>query len=310
LAYDNGAKYILVFDSNEAHTAGILKDEHLRALQQFWQYTRNNPRKSIPVGSKVAFVLPNGFGDGFRGPDDGIWGLWQADALAQNISTIVGSLLGEYGPKLDIIYDDGLQPGNNYGYSKLLYWNDSSLFPSPSPTPSASPSPTPSDSPAPTISPPTQTPTPTNIETLSLSINYVPVLVAGAVVAAVVVPAFKLRKRQYCITFAQSGIGADFTGTTVVIDGERYDREGASFLWDSGSRHTFKFKSPLVVSRDKQFLKHYVWASTTGLATEQDGILTVSMPSIVAGNYRSLFKIGAPLPTAVTQRLKSANKSL
>src|SRR3990170_3731263 len=29
LAYDNGAKYILVFDSNEDHSEGILKDEHL-----------------------------------------------------------------------------------------------------------------------------------------------------------------------------------------------------------------------------------------------------------------------------------------
>jgi hypothetical protein len=86
----------MVFDSNEDHTEGILKDEHLLALQQFWQYTRNNPRKSSPISSRVAYVLPNGFGYGFRGPDDKIWGLWQADALTQNISVSVGSLLKQY----------------------------------------------------------------------------------------------------------------------------------------------------------------------------------------------------------------------
>jgi hypothetical protein len=302
LAYDNGAKYILVFDSNEAHTAGILKDEHLRALQQFWQYTRNNPRKSSPVGSRVAYVLPNGYGYGFRGPDDKIWGLWQTDALTQNISVSVGSLLGEYGAKLDIIYDDGLQPGNNYGYSKLIYWNDPSLSPSPSPTSSPSTSPTPSPTPA-------QTPVPTPIESPPSLMDYVPLIAAGAVIAVVAVPAYLLRKQQYCITFAQTGVGADFTDTVVVVDGESYDKYGASFLWDSGSRHTYEFKSPIVVSRGKQYVKQYVLASTTGLATDQNGILTVSMSSTVTGNYRPVFKIGASLPTVMNHRLRSAKSA-
>jgi hypothetical protein len=282
----------MVFDSNEDHTEGILKDEHLLALQQFWQYTRNNPRKSSPIGSRVAYVLPNGFGYGFRGPDDKIWGLWQADALTQNISVSVGSLLGEYGTKLDIIYDDGLQPGNNYGYSKLIYWNDPSLSPSPSPTPSPSTSPTPSPT-------PTQTPTPTLIESPPSLMDYVSVIAAGAVIAVVAVPAFLLRKRRYNITFAQTGIGTDFIGTVVVVDGESYDKYGASFLWDSGSRHTYEFKSPIMVSRGKQYVKHYVLSSTTGVATDQNGILKVSMASTVNGNYRPVFKIGASLTTVI-----------
>ncbi|HJX23653.1 MAG TPA: hypothetical protein VJ574_04480, partial [Candidatus Bathyarchaeia archaeon] len=110
LAYDNGAKYILVFDSNEDHTEGILKEEHLQALRQFWQYAQNSARKSIPVSDRVAFVLPDGYGYGFRGPNDKIWGLWEADAFSYNLSVSVNRLLEEYGTKLDVIYDDGLEP--------------------------------------------------------------------------------------------------------------------------------------------------------------------------------------------------------
>ena len=38
-AYDNGAKYVLVFDSNENYTETILAEEHFDALERFWQYT-------------------------------------------------------------------------------------------------------------------------------------------------------------------------------------------------------------------------------------------------------------------------------
>ena len=123
LAYDNGAKYIVVFDGNEGWTGGILKQEHLEALQRFWNYAKNNPRKSSPVGDRTAYALPKAYGFGFRGPEDHIWGLWEADSLSRNLSISVASLLYDYGEKLDIIYDDGLQPGNNYGYSQIVYWN-------------------------------------------------------------------------------------------------------------------------------------------------------------------------------------------
>ena len=43
LAYDNGAKYIIVFDSNANYTQGILSEGQLQALQQFWQYVQDNP---------------------------------------------------------------------------------------------------------------------------------------------------------------------------------------------------------------------------------------------------------------------------
>ncbi len=43
-AYDNGAKYVVVFDSNENYTQSILREEHFEALERFWQYTKDNPR--------------------------------------------------------------------------------------------------------------------------------------------------------------------------------------------------------------------------------------------------------------------------
>ena len=120
-AYENGAKYILVFDSNEDFTQGILKKEHLEALKQFWQYVKENPRSIIPASERVAYVLPEDFAYGFRGPNDKIWGLWEADEFSFEISTDLGSLLKEYGTSLDIIYDDGIEIDKTYG--KYIFWN-------------------------------------------------------------------------------------------------------------------------------------------------------------------------------------------
>jgi hypothetical protein len=128
LAYENGAKYILVFDTNANYTHSVLtKGEggHLDALKRFWQYATDNPRPSDPPTDRVAYVLPKDYGYGFRGPDDKIWGLWEADEYnaSLRISTEVGSLIREYQNRLDIIYDDGLEANNTYGYSELIFWN-------------------------------------------------------------------------------------------------------------------------------------------------------------------------------------------
>lgn len=54
LAYDNGAKYIIIFDSDHNYTQNILKEEHLQAMNQFWQYTKNNPRTTSLPSERVA----------------------------------------------------------------------------------------------------------------------------------------------------------------------------------------------------------------------------------------------------------------
>ena len=133
LAYNNGAKYIVVFDSNEGYTQNILQEEHLDALKQFWAYIKENPPRSNTVRDRVGFVIPKDYAFGFRGPKDKIWGLWEADTLSHNLSVSVNVMLEKYGDKLDMIYYDGLHFGETYGYQQLIYWNDSSLTTSPFP---------------------------------------------------------------------------------------------------------------------------------------------------------------------------------
>ncbi|MCW4011079.1 MAG: hypothetical protein NWF05_10755 [Candidatus Bathyarchaeota archaeon] len=169
LAYNSGAKYIVVFNTNKNYTQNILQPEHLQAMQKFWDYAKSHPRNSHAVSERTAYVLPYAYAYGFRGPEDKIWGLWESnnetDNFSFNQSVIVHSLLQEYGDKLDIIYDDHLQPQDTSNYRALLYWNDTSLLPSPMPTPwpSPTPTPTPTLTPSPTPTPtlePTPSPTP------------------------------------------------------------------------------------------------------------------------------------------------------
>jgi len=85
LAYENGAKYIVIFDTNENYTHGILEKNHLDTLKRFWHYAAENPRENDTATDRVAFVLPKDFAYGFRGPDDKIWGLWAATEIANEL---------------------------------------------------------------------------------------------------------------------------------------------------------------------------------------------------------------------------------
>jgi len=129
-AYQNGAKYILVFDyakdpvTNVTH--GILQPEHLDALKQFWQYAREHPRTNSAVDDRIAYVLPKDYGYGFRGPNDWIWGLWSADENSSKIWNDVNKWVEENKPLIDVIYEDTLQYGT-FNYSKLVFWNGTIL---------------------------------------------------------------------------------------------------------------------------------------------------------------------------------------
>ena len=127
LAYENGAKYILIFDSDEEYTQSILREEHFEAMEKFWQYTKDHPRPADLLKGRVAFVLPKDYGYGFRGPNDRVWGLWETDELALTITTNLGALLREYGSKLDVIYDDRLELDNTY--EQYFFWNGTNYSP-------------------------------------------------------------------------------------------------------------------------------------------------------------------------------------
>jgi len=128
-AYENGAKYILVFDTNENYTHGTLKEEHLAALRDFWEYAKDNPRTTSQIDERVAYVLPKDFGYGFRGPNDKIWGQWEANDLSFKISTELGSLIEKYRSNMDIIYDDELGVKNLKYYSEFVFWNGTDYRP-------------------------------------------------------------------------------------------------------------------------------------------------------------------------------------
>jgi hypothetical protein len=146
-AYENGAKYIVVFDSNKDWTENVLQQDHFDAMKQFWQYVQTNPRAAMPLSTRSVYVLPENYGEGFRGPDDTIWGLWNADYnvaegsqdFTTNIRMSVATLLQMFGPKLDIVYPRADQTVESIGYENILYWNDTRLIPYAQAIPSQSP---------------------------------------------------------------------------------------------------------------------------------------------------------------------------
>jgi hypothetical protein len=133
LAYNNGAKYIVVFDSNANYTENVLTQGQLDGMKQFWQYVQANRRINIPVSDRTAYVLPEDYGYGFRGPEDKIWGLFNTDSLTIDIGMSVSTLLQMEGNNLDIVYPS--QTLDSEGYHGIIYWNDTALIPTQSPNP-------------------------------------------------------------------------------------------------------------------------------------------------------------------------------
>jgi hypothetical protein len=198
MAYENGAKYILVFDSNKEYTQNVLQQDQLNAMKQFWQYTRDNPRTVSQPSERSAYVLPEDYGFGFRSPHDKIWGLWNADydASALNFTTGVGmsvaTLLQMFGSDLDIVYPTQNQTIESVGYQNVVYWNDTRLLPDIPIIPN--PSPVTSVSGQPTISPYFQNGNSliVYLATTALGVTAVSILIA----AAVVVTVFWFEKRR------------------------------------------------------------------------------------------------------------------
>jgi len=105
------------------------------------------------------------------------------------------------------------------------------------------------------------------------------------------------------VTFAETGVGSDFTGTVLIVDGINYGVSAFPlvFWWYIGSSHSFAFQSPLVVSANA---KQYVWTSSAGLSTMQSWTITASASGNVTGNYVTQYYLtvastyGSPTPTS------------
>jgi len=126
LAYNNGAKYIIVFNYPTNQTEfGLFTQGHLDAIEDFWNYIQKNrqPKQNV----EVAYVLPKDYGFGFRKPEDSIWGLWGPDDLSPKIWNDANRLLETYDSKMDIIYETASQSILK-GYKKLFFWNGTTLI--------------------------------------------------------------------------------------------------------------------------------------------------------------------------------------
>jgi hypothetical protein len=123
MAYDSGAKYLIVFNYPQINPYGALTEEHFKTMETFWNQIHSSTRNVVGnEDGRVAIVLPKDYGWGMRQPNDKIWGLWPADDLSPQIGAKIATLIKQYGLNLDIIYDD---PQFNYTekYSTIYYWN-------------------------------------------------------------------------------------------------------------------------------------------------------------------------------------------
>jgi hypothetical protein len=115
-SYHSGAKYAVVFDWAESegypkvpvytYEWGILTEEHFEALQNFWNYTQQNPAKHGSLKADTALVLPFNYGFGFRDGGDKIWGRFPGDRWSQALYSDAINALSQYGYRLDLVYKD------------------------------------------------------------------------------------------------------------------------------------------------------------------------------------------------------------
>ena len=124
-SYECGAKYVAVFNYADGMDGpyGTLKDEHFQALEHFWNDVVKNP--CVKYGgfkAEAAFVLPKDYGWGMRRANDSIWVLWAGNSTTEHIWNQLQVRLGQYGSKLDIVYDDLTYPVLGK-YSEIYYWN-------------------------------------------------------------------------------------------------------------------------------------------------------------------------------------------
>ncbi len=89
---------------------------------------------------------------------------------------------------------------------------------------------------------------------------------------------------QYNMTFTQSGVGSDYTGTLVTVNGNAFNSSGYSIWANANSVYTFNYSSSAVVSATTT---QYLIAGVTGNTTSTS--VTVSAPTTVTASYRAQY---------------------
>ena len=125
ISYEAGANYIIIFNyptDPPGNPYGILTDEHFEAMQQFFNYMKQNPEEYGKTAAQAALVLPENYAWGMRNLDDRIWGYWGPDDKSEQIWNLSQNLLDQYGLALDLVYEDPNYPLEEI-YPKIIYWN-------------------------------------------------------------------------------------------------------------------------------------------------------------------------------------------
>jgi len=127
LAYEAGAKYMIVFNFPKIGPYGTLTEEeggHFDALKNFWDYAHSNPQAFGSIRADVAYVLPRDYGFGLRKADDSIWGIFPADESSAKAWNDVEKLVSQYGAGFNILFDDEDLDGAISHYDKVFFWNE------------------------------------------------------------------------------------------------------------------------------------------------------------------------------------------
>jgi hypothetical protein len=125
LAYNSGAKYIIVFNYNPQNgTNGLLEQQHFDALSNFKSYVSKTVQNASSNSQRIAYVLPPNYGWGLRTPNDNIWGVWNPDNQSQQIWNGITNMLQQYNSTFDIVYQSPwTRLFARQHYNTLIYWN-------------------------------------------------------------------------------------------------------------------------------------------------------------------------------------------
>jgi len=123
-SYETGAEYVLIFNySEDPANPNTLQEEHFLALERFWDEIVQNPEVVHGgIKAEAVLVLPKNYGYGMRIPNDTIWGIWPADKDSQRIWNQLQNKIGQYGLKLDIVFEDPSYSVTGK-YPNIYYWD-------------------------------------------------------------------------------------------------------------------------------------------------------------------------------------------
>ncbi len=124
-AYECGAKYIILFNYYDPATShDTMKEEHLQALESFWNDVIKNPTVTQgSINADSALVLPANYGWGMRWENDRIWGIFNANETTQQLWNLKQTSLVEHELRIDFVFENPTFPYKNE-YQDIIRLNE------------------------------------------------------------------------------------------------------------------------------------------------------------------------------------------